>query len=326
MKLLLLWTLLFCLYPSLCERSTQIAYNFGIHHYRNEPVDINKQVSIAIPFHSKITTVIEYSYSVSNALHQVVYQKPLSSFAIYANTINFLTYTAPSGKTSVGRNFIDFNFKDVGDKFFRNHFIYFYGFLPGEVINLHNKTEAKNKFGSEKTYIYDGYQINNERTLTSTLFTENLTGSVYLDHDFHLDLHQIYFYLDTLYGKDAYDNAFLYCYDLDLFPFLTKVGNTRVINLKLDQTEERFSFTKNLTLFVDPNTKYISNVGRTGFVLSEKIYFPAHRYGTINGTRFRLTIYGFGYHKFTIHYEFTLEIGRPYIGSGGYHEAMINRY
>lgn len=298
----------------------------GVGAYTQSPIDITKKNTISWPFVTEINTTLTYSYTVINSQNTLVATQVETSTTLFKNSSVYITYHAQSHSATTGRNTIYFRFKTTQDSNERTHSLYFYGYVPNEIIDLNNAPMAFAKFESEVQFIYNGYERGTTTHKKTNFRTSAVPGNVYFPHDFYFRFNELYLNINANYSANFYKEAILYFYDYSLFPLLSRVSGKAALPLKIVQNGTMFNFSSRSQLYVDPNTHLMRSEYRSGFVATDTLYFPLDRFGAVDTTLCSLEITKFGFHEFTLVYEFTIDIGAPFLKIGGLHEAIIERY
>lgn len=302
------------------------SYTYGLNEYTNYPVDINKTFTINLPFTSKEAMTVTFSYVVKNTSGTTVYTKNEVRVDVIANALVPIQYVAPVGLTTIGVNTLILTFKSITLNHTRYHYSQFWGYTPNEVVILNNYTSARASMGKEAVYKYNGFQAQTEKVTTTILLEQNIKPNLFMPHDLYLNLSDLYFFVNQTYLSSFYTTARIYFDDVTLFPRMPKSGGKPYINLMATQTERLISFKVNTMLYFEPGTYLMSTIRYTNTKTTNKLFFPKSHLGSIDKTKCRLEIKQFGFNKFTIIYDFEIEIGQVFFGPGGYHEVMINRY
>lgn len=325
MKIILNFTLLLALIAPVPRPAASIE-NQGFSAYEIAPFNVSGNVNIAIPFATNKATTFTYSYQVINTTSYIVYLSGVIVQNLLANSTYMITYSAKSGATTPGENTMLIRWRTSETGVDAYHFIYFYGYEGSRVVNLNNAAQVTTFLSEEVTFRYRGYPETSGEKVKTTLEAPVLSGNAHFVHDLYFDFTALDFTTNRTYGARLYDSATLYTKDLAVFPGLSRLGDERVIPLKLSEAAGHISFFPNFPLYVDENTYIVVQYAYQGYVAATRLYFPKARLGSLNLVKFRLQIKGYGYLKATLNLDFYLEIGATFLGQGGIHEAQIERY
>lgn len=295
----------------------------GIQEYRNEPQSVSENVYVRVPFFTTIMQTLQFSYIVFGPSAEEVYRQTLTSVTLSRNETYEMTYRDQSRMTKVGRNSIIFTYKTNRQTAWSTHTSYFYGYSPATSLNLNSAT-AFATINEEYTYIYNGVSTTGY-LIRSYLEVANLTGTLYFSNDFYFNFDELYLKIIGAHESALYEEAVLYFEEGSLFPLFSQVSGTAALKLTMVKEGDYYRFSSFRELYVDPLTHLVSSHYKPGFIATPYLYFPKSRYGSVEDVKARLEIKSFLYHKYNAVYRFSLEIGRPYLGSGGEHEVIIKR-
>lgn len=298
----------------------------GFCAYEIAPFHITSNVNLAIPFTSNKATTLTYSYQVVNVKSHIIYSSGTTEQKLFADTLYYIPYSAKVGVTSVGENYLLIRWRTTETATDAYHFAYFYGYEGDRVINLNSEGEVGNFLNEETTYRFSGFPENVGEKVKTTLSAPVLSGNAYFVHDLYFDFSALEFTTNRRYGTRLYESATLYTKDLTIFPRLSKRDGETVIPLKLSEEEGKIVFFPNFSIYVDEETYVVTQFAYPGYIVSKRLYFPKTKMGSLNLTKFRLEIKGYGYLKVTLNLDFYLEVGATFLGQGGIHEAQIARY
>lgn len=114
----------------------------------------------------------------------------------------------------------------------------------------------------------------------------------------------------------SYEKAYLKVTGLsDYFPGLVFTNNECTIPLTVNYKRGFLSFQIDENLYVEKRTLTISNIPRTGYVLTRHFYLPINRCHDLVGSAFTLGIEGIGYNKVSFVWNSSLLAENPLLGN-----------
>ena len=302
-----------------------LIYGHGVDEYISYPVDIDERVTISLPFTTLFNRTLVYEISVNNKDGVRVFKSEVVTKTLSANERFYIKYTAAPGATSLGQNRLRLDYKASDAKNDETHYCYFYGYQKGMYLDLNNIDQSIAAMNEETVYIYDGF-LKETATFKKTSFAYlGLNSDVYYPTDVKLDLSHTYLYTSADYPASFYKEAMLFISDHTLFPYFPRKLRGAQINVKLIKEGYYIYIVPAQQFYIDPVTHIISPTFVSGFHLTNNIYFPRDRFNDIKGVTCHLIITEYGFHKFNLTFTFKIDVEKTFIGSEGYHEAVIVR-
>lgn len=304
----------------------EVAPSFGVLAYETKPVNISQEFSVILPFYSSRTFIYEYYYHVLNPLGVNVYSYNNSHVEIGAQETYYITFKGRASWFVPGHSRIVLFYRMKGSENYIEHHSSFFGYEPGVTINLNDEEEARTKFATEVTFIYDGYREKTVSFHKTQIYFDGLQNIVYYEHDLKLDLTKTYIRTNTIYPANFYEEMHFFFGAHEAFPYYEKLSLGAYLPMKLENNGKQINVVPSKTIYIDPQTQFSRTFPKPGFILTDKFYFPKYHYDVINNAVCRLQVKKFGYSQFNLEYTFKIEVGRPFIAPDGHHQAVIVRY
>ncbi len=321
MKKLLLLSTLFVFIPN---KQTIPPNYYGVLGFEQHSVQIGESYVVGAPFYAATTTTIEYYYSIHNAQNTLTFTSITKSQQIRAGFTMYVRHDGNAQEISLGRNFMRIYFKYTGQNW-RVFYLYFNAHDASSPIIINNSSNGNALLRNEVVYAYETGVASVVNTQTN--FTTTPYSNIYqLPTDLFFNLAPL---TTTFYNYGRvllYEEAVLSFENDEIFPYMPTINGQKSIRLKLLLNDMSLSFQPYHNLYVDPATRYISQTQKPGFVVTNTIFFPRDKFDIVKNAVGQIKITGFSYSKFTLVYNFRLNVLSEYIGDRGLYQIEIERY